>query len=249
MAGSTSLSCRTRAFLRLALSASRRAAEVRERDNHANPTWPASSRSENPAKKVKMSATMATVAVGNGRENGARAAPADTPSRSERTISRVRIIYARNYAAAGACKLIGKMVVKVNLVASQASASRLAQVAPARGKTHARARAREKGKNPNPPEAEAPSHARESDPSSLLPPERTLRTLKQRVGWYSISRRGSEAPNYQSRLISDGWTNKLLAPFRGLQRTDSLRSANLLGDRINDPPALIRSACPGPISR
>lgn len=56
----------------------------------------------------------------------------DTSGNSERTISRVRIIYARNYVAAGACKLIGKMVVKVNLVGSQGSGSRLAQVVRAR---------------------------------------------------------------------------------------------------------------------
>lgn len=35
--------------------------------------------------------------------------------------------------AAGACKLIGKMVVKVNLVGSQGPGSRLAQVARERG--------------------------------------------------------------------------------------------------------------------
>lgn len=77
------------------------------------------------------------VDVENGHENDGRtrardagkSCAADTSSSSERTISRVRIIYARNYVAAGACKLIGKMVVKVNLVGSQDSGSRWAQVA------------------------------------------------------------------------------------------------------------------------
>lgn len=81
------------------------------------------------------------VDVENGHENDGRttrardagkSCAADTSSSSERTISRVRIIYARNYVAAGACKLIGKMVVKVNLVGSQDSGSRWAQVARAR---------------------------------------------------------------------------------------------------------------------
>jgi len=144
------------------------------------------------AKESEDVATMATMAAGNGRENDARAAPADTPTRSERTISRVRIIYARNYAAAGACKLIGKMVVKVNLVASQASASRLAQVAPARGKT--RASAREEGKNPNPAEVEAPSHARDPSSRGGGGGGGGVRTVKQRAGWYSIS----ISTNYQS---------------------------------------------------
>lgn len=45
--------------------------------------------------------------------------------------------------AAGACKLIGKMVVKVNLVGSQVSSSRLAQMAARVHGTDSRQRERE----------------------------------------------------------------------------------------------------------
>lgn len=78
---------------------------------------------------------MAVTMRGEGRERekeSGKSGATDISSSSERTISRVRIIYARNQAAAGACKLIGKMVVKVNLVGSQGSGSRLAQVVRAR---------------------------------------------------------------------------------------------------------------------